>query len=412
MEDFGNFYFQSLVMGLNNTGSVCSLRGCKVVQHGFNGTTCAQEDFEPFLPLNSQKFEQNEFPGHLSMPMEQSDVILENSINNEIENRRKIDDWTRKFRDASSSLKQSQFEENDPQAWRAMPSKLSDFALEISTNDATRQNGLFCVPNFTNFRSKGNKANQQVTSTNETKQQSFQSYLDVLMDIDSHPGVTESFNSGSTVLSAGTPDNRMFTDYIDNTFSEDRQSLLEVFTVLDSSIQPFFHQGMTTSSKQDEIRGLSSFTRNFSANDTMDQTSFEKLPLNGIRIAPEQEKSGERSATETYRHDSKDPDQSKSISSSQRKDVSLKDLPSRPTNSNGRDQQKTNSYRRTHREHVNYLQRKRVEKLNHGYKCLHASLPPHLAGQKLSKLEILIEAIRYIRLLDNILMSCEDTDRL
>ena len=449
-------------MGLNGISYVCSLKDVKAVQHNFIGSNDTLEDHKLPSALNPQKFKEYAFLGLQSTPMEQSDVILENSINSAIENKRNIYDWTTELGDATSSLNQS--DEIEMSAWRSMPSELSDFILEISANDTNQQNDLFCLPSSWTFGSKTSKTNQPFNAAEEnnsstqlrmykkshkllhpkrdesdvtcletirselsdvsfeaspdseaqenvTVLKSFQSCTDALMDTDSYPGGMELFNTDSKVVLLDTPDNSMFTNDVDSTISEDTESLLEALAALDNSIKSSLHQGMTTSREQDEIGNLSSFTRDSSAHYTTNvhQMSFNKFPVNEIMIANGQEKSGERSVPIYYRLNSKDSEQSNDILRSQR-GVTVED--SLPMDSNERNQQRTNSYRRTHREHVNYLQRKRVEKLNHGYKCLHASLPPHLSGQKLSKLEILVEAIRYIRLLDNILISCENTDRL
>ena len=378
------------------------------------------EDRKLIPSLNSEQFGEYDHFDMEDISIELSEFILDTSTNNRIENRHKMSSWTDKYSDDSSFFKRNQSDEIELCDWEAITSELLDINLEFSNSNTGQSNELFFLQNFKSLGSESDKTNQLINIRNENNQMTkgresevghlstnceeddsdttflettLQCYSDAFLDIDSYHEIMESVNSDDKDSLSDTPDNCTSTDHMNNIFSEDRQSLLEV---LDNSVGPFFCQGISTPSDQDEIGRLRSFTKNF----------FE------IVSPSEQGNTGVESVTKTDQSDMKERDQANDRPLS-RNVLDIEDIEenvaSLAADLNEHNRLKTNCYRRNHREHVNYLQRKRVKRLNHGYKCLQAALPTHLAKQKLSKLEILLQAIKYIGILENILKSCEMT---
>ena len=471
MEDFGDLSVQSLLTDLKDTGLDCSSEDCEIVWHSCNGTTDTLGDQKLTPPFKSKQFEKYEHIGAQNIPLELSEFIVESSVNNGVENKPKIYNWTNRYEAASSFLNQNQYDEIQLCNWKAMPLKRSDSNPEFPNSNTTQRNELFSLRNCKTLSCVSNEItfpHQLVDITEENnriikEKASMRGHLlsnsrDVDLDITclesmtsklsdfireasiinniqnnismlrsslccsepsidmvSYTGVLESFNTDSK---ADIPDNSMFIDDTDILLSEDSQSFLEVFTALDNSIESSFCQGIGTSSDRDETERLRSFIKSFFADETITshQRSLSTVSVKDIVSPSGQEDTRLDSVAERSQLGTEDLSQSSDRLLSQNACITLdmedvdQIVPSLTSDVNEDNRLKSDCYRRNHREHINYLQRRRVKRLNHAYECLRNALPSHIAKKRLSKLEILQQAIKYIGRLDNDLKSGETTN--
>ena len=458
--------FESLLNSIKETGEGCSSKHFQIITNSIAKTSILgarprTKDYDP-LSLSCKKFEEHGLEGLRSIPSEVSDFILDISTNNRNEGKPKILDGTRKNGCVSSPLDQNQLDKAEFHSFRTMPSELSEI-LEMSIINMTQENNLLCFSNINTSGSRDSKVyiaaetvneNDRImqkgpnreeknfsldstgqesqpscfepvsselfdfileTSNNNRSQQninkpnSSQCYSHPPERTDSHKRAVECFNTDSKILSSDVNNNNVSKDNSDKTFSYDRQLFLQDFTVLDDNDQ--LCKSIINPSYGNENAEITISTTNSLCNQATtnsDHISLNNLPVIEIMGTYEQKNTGKNSESGDKRWDSKEQDQPNKKPLYQMKDLALEAALGQSAESEFY-HLRTDPHLRAHRDHINRMQRMRIKKLNDGYKCLHAALPSHLAKQKLSRLEILLQAVKYIRYLDNILLSCENT---
>ena len=297
-------------------------------------------------------------------------------------------------------------------AFRTMPSQSSDFITGTYTKNMSQETDFFSSLNNFNTINTGNEAN---AIPSELYDFLFETSTNNENSHDISAGM-ELFESDRKTLHRDINNNNVCINDMSKVFPGEGQSFLADLAVLHDADQSFFCLSDTSPSYEDETGSSTSCEENFLKNDTTfsDQSEFKRLTVNQINGQARLENAREKPGTETETRGSKQSyprleckqrRQSSDKKLCLTKDIRIKVEPNRLAASKGYYQLGTDPYLRAYREHINHKQRLRVEKLNNGYKSLHAALPTDLAKQKLSKLEILLQAIRYIKWLDNTLQN-------
>ena len=221
-------------------------------------------------------------------------------------------------------------------------------------------------------------------------------------------GAMKLLNTGSKIL---PPDIKLnvSADNINCISSSGEEMFHDDFTRVHGTIDYLpFYEGTATPRYDDRTEKFPSCKEN----GYTDNVTSPDLPrLNGLSINEAERSHGQgsirnNSVTKNYKPGLKKRGQSKRRFHQREHGAAW----NRSVGSNQHDRSRADPYLRAYREHINYRQRLRVAKLNQGYKSLHAALPCNVAKQKLSKLEILAQAVHYIKLLDDILNSSKAVD--
>ena len=352
-----------------------------------------------------------------------------------------------------SHFRRDNFTEFDIASSEAMSSGLRDFIYGISDNNTGQQNGWLCssenpksIINCTNaFTTGENKLkiqnssrrrkcflsslNREISkecsisslraksslilqaSTINKWQQSidiiaphdYENFSDIGAHTDLHGGQAGLSGTNSTTFAANMAMNKTPVGDLNIMNSDQKQPFLYDSEFLYNAGPSFLYQNFADLSYEGEISELNISKENISMNAIA--CSDESTPYNlaTIEISRESELESTRakSLMGYEQYDSRQRDKSNNTASSRPKYIAT--VPNRSAHSKDYFRLRTDPYLTAYRKRINHKQRLRVKKLNNGYKRLHAALPGNLAKQKLFKLEILQQAIQYIKLLVDIL---------